>query len=122
MFNPMHNGWAEQDAAHEALIDRAETRDALREEYATDIESELLYIGKQWSLRAIERQAQDEAMEAIIDAIFKNPEKQAIFERALIEIWARYCDKDDSPMRRLANIIGYGVASFANQKAREKFQ
>jgi len=127
MFDSMHNGWAERDDAHDRNEERDEARDALRDEYHDAIVSDLIAIGQAYGKNArtigkTERQQRDEAMESAFDWIFSNPDKQTLFETALLQIWATYRCKEDGPMARLANVIDDGMTAFASRKAKEKYQ
>lgn len=127
MFDSMHNGWAERDHAHYENEARYEARDALRDEFHDEIFDELISIGQAHGknarrLHAIEQQQRNEAIEAALDWLFGHPAQQELFEIALLQIWATYRCKEDSPMSRLANVIDSGMTAFASKKAKEKYQ
>lgn len=127
MFDSMHNGWAERDDAHYRNEERYEAREALRDVYLDALVGDLIAIGQAYGKNArminkTERQQRDEAMESAFDWIFSNPDKQALFETALLQIWATYRCKEDGPMSRLADVIDFGITAFASQKAKEKYQ
>jgi hypothetical protein len=127
MFNSMHNGWAERDDAHYRNEERHEAREAMRDEYHDAIVSDLIAIGRAYGTNArtiskAERQQRDEAMESVFDWIFSNPAQQTWFETALLQIWATYRCKEDSPMSRLANVIDFAMTAFASGKAKERYQ
>lgn len=127
MFDSMHNGWAERDDAHYRNEERHEAREAMRDEYHDAIVSDLIAIGRAHGNNArtiskTERQQRDEAMESAFDRIFGNPAQQTLLETALLQIWATYRCKEDSPMSRLADVIDYSMTAFASRKAREKYQ
>lgn len=127
MFDSMHNGWAERDDAHYRNEERHEAREAMRDEYLDAIVSDLIAIGQAYGKNArtigkTERQQRDEAMESVFDRIFGNPAQQTLFETTLLQIWATYRCKEDSPMSRLADVIDFAMTAFASQKAKEKYQ
>jgi hypothetical protein len=107
--------------------DRLDMRDAMREEYEDSIFITLQEIGlahgiKSRQLFEIEKQAMNEAMEACLDAIGRNTQKQAQFEEALMQVWAKYRNAEDSAERLLANIIDHGLSCFSHRKAKEKYR
>lgn len=127
MFDSMHNGWAERDSAHYQNEERYEAREAMRDEYHDAIVGDLIAIGRAYGKNArtiskAERQQRDEAMESVFDWIFSNPAQQILFETALLQLWATYRCKEDSPMSRLANVIDFAMTAFASRKAKEKYQ
>jgi hypothetical protein len=127
MFDSMHNGWAERDDAHYRNEERDEAREAMRDVYLDALVGDLIAIGQAYGKNArminkTECQQRDEAMESAFDWIFSNPAQQTWFETALLQIWATYRCKEDSPMSRLADVIDYGMTAFASQKAKEKYQ
>lgn len=127
MFDSMQNGWAERDYAHYENEARYEARTALRDEFLDEILTDLISIGQSHGqnarrLQAIEQQQRNEAMEAALDWLFSHPAQQESFEIALLQIWATYRCKEDSPMSRLADLIDSGISFFADKKAKEKYQ
>lgn len=127
MFNPVQNSWAQQDYAHYQREDAREAREAMHDEYHDFIVNNLISIGQAYGkngrmITRIERAQRDEAMENAIDWIFNDRGKRAMLELSLLQIWATYRNTEDSPLSRLANVIEYGIAGFAGQKARAKYQ
>jgi hypothetical protein len=107
--------------------DRLDARDAMREEYEDGIFTMLTKIGlahgiKSRRLFEIEKQARNEAMEACLDAIGNNVQKQAQFEEALLQVWAKYRNTEDSAEHRLAKVIDHGLCCFSHRKAKEKYR
>lgn len=107
--------------------DPLDARDAMREDYEDGIFTMLIEIGlahgsKSRRLFEIEKQARDEAIEACLDAIGSDRNKQAQFEEALMQVWAKYRNAEDSAEHRLAKVIDHGLSCFSHRKAKEKYR